>query len=423
MRSKSSIFYIVIMTVIVCMLTMLLYTETADAVLTGEDISIESQSAIVIDANSGTVLYDKDAKKKIYPASTTKVLTAIVAIENSDMDDVLTVSENALTGQENNGTHIGLKLDEQITMKDALYGMMLESANDAAIAIAEGISGSEEEFAKLLNKKVKDLGLTDSNFVTPNGLFDENHYTTAYDMAKITEYAMKNEEFKELFGASKYTLSKTNKRSEALDIYTTHRMTSGKSKYYEYTIGGKTGYLDESKCNLVTAAQKDDTTLIAYVATNSSPYDICDDTQKLFEECFAKYQSTTVKKDKSGNTVNSLIDESSYKIKRSEASSENVAITLPKDIKASEVQFKIVEKDISFPVEKGDVTGYLQATYNDEVVGSSELTATKDMSKFGFIVSIALKVLIFGGIAAVILIIVLRMYFTFKKKNRRKYVR
>lgn len=179
-----------------------------------KDVKIKCKSGIVMDYETGAILYEKNPHKKIYPASTTKVLTAIVAIENSKMTDVLTVSENALKGQEDNGTHVGLKKGEKITMKDALYSMMLESANDSAIAIAEGISGSEENFSKLLNAKVKELDLKDSNFVTPNGLFHNNHYTTAYDMAKIIQYAYKNEEFRKLYSTNKYVMAKTNKRKE-----------------------------------------------------------------------------------------------------------------------------------------------------------------------------------------------------------------
>ena len=125
-------------------------SDSADAL---SSVKVKSKYAVIMDADSGNILYNKGGDETIYPASTSKILTCIVAIENSEMDDIVTVSQNALKGQENNGAHIGLKAGEKLTMKDALYGMMLESANDASIAIAESISGSEEEFAKLLNEK------------------------------------------------------------------------------------------------------------------------------------------------------------------------------------------------------------------------------------------------------------------------------
>ena len=186
-------------------------SDSADAL---SSVKVKSSYAVVMDANSGNILYNKGGDETIYPASTSKILTCIVAIENSEMDDIVTVSQNALKGQENNGAHIGLKAGEKLTMKDALYGMMLESANDASIAIAESISGSEEEFAKLLNEKAKELGLENSHFVTPNGLFDDEHYTTAKDLAIITKYAMENEEFLKIFSAYKYIMSPTNMRSD-----------------------------------------------------------------------------------------------------------------------------------------------------------------------------------------------------------------
>ena len=191
-------------------------SSETDAANELSSVKVKSKYAVIMDADSGNILYNKGGDETIYPASTSKILTCIVAIENSEMDDIVTVSQNALKGQENNGAHIGLKAGEKLTMKDALYGMMLESANDAAIAIAESISGSEEEFAKLLNEKAKELGLENSHFVTPNGLFDDEHYTTAKDLAIITKYAMENEEFLKIFSAYKYIMSPTNMRSDEL---------------------------------------------------------------------------------------------------------------------------------------------------------------------------------------------------------------
>lgn len=157
-----------------------------------KDIRLDCVSAVVIDQESGRVLYDKNGDRILPMASTTKIMTAIVAIENSDLGDVVVVSKRAAAI---GGSTVGLKAEEKITMEELLYGLMLRSGNDSAIAIAEHIGGSVEEFAKLMNDKAMELGAYNTSFVTPHGLDREEHYTTAKDLAKITAYAMKNETF------------------------------------------------------------------------------------------------------------------------------------------------------------------------------------------------------------------------------------
>lgn len=405
--------------IIISMVLSLLNFDFSDASLGSKDVKIKSKAAIVIDFNTGAILYEKNAHKKIYPASTTKILTAIVAIENSDMDDIITVSENALEGQKNNGTHVGLKAGEKLTMKDALYSMMLESANDSAIAIAEAIGGTEKGFAKMLNDKVKDLGLEDTHFVTPNGLFDKEHYTTPYDMAKIIDYAYKNEDFKKLYSTNKYVMSKTNKRSQTLDIYTTHRMSPGKSKYYKYAVAGKTGYVEESKCNLSTVAEKNGMTLIAYVATNSSPYDICDDTNALFEKCFKDYKNTVISKDGRDNSIKTLIEKGDYQIRNSKSTDEEITVTLPQNVSTDEVKLKLKNENKSFPIEKGDQTGVINAYYDGEVVGSTTLTASKDMTALVFYLMLALKFALYAIAILAVLLIIFLIYKKTKKNKKR----
>ena len=423
MKTKNIRLILIALTLIICMCFSFFNADLVNAAMGPKDVKIKCKSGIVMDYETGAILYEKNPHKKIYPASTTKVLTAIVAIENSKMTDVLTVSENALKSQEDNGTHVGLKKGEKITMKDALYSMMLESANDSAIAIAEGISGSEENFSKLLNAKVKELDLKDSNFVTPNGLFHNNHYTTAYDMAKIIQYAYKNEEFRKLYSTNKYVMAKTNKRKELLDIYTTHRMSPGKSKYYKYAVAGKTGFLRESKCNLSTVAKKGDMTLICYVATNNSIYDICDDTEALFENSFKKYKHETLSKDKRNKTIKDIIDNSDYQIRHSKAISDKITVTVPKNADLNKIKFKLDNKKLAFPIEKGDITGHINAIYENEVVGNVTLIAKDDMTSFMFYLSLILKILLYAIIIGLVLLIVLRIYFKSRKKRKSKKIK
>ena len=172
--------------------------------------SILSKSSILIDADSGTVLAEKDANKKMYPASLTKIMTAILAIEMGNLSDVIKVDDD--TPYEIDGSHIALEPGEMLTLKDLLYALMLPSANDAASAIAKHYGGSIEKFVKLMNDKAKELGAVNTNFVNPHGLHNNNHYTTAYDLALITRYAMKNEIFRTIVGTQKYEIQPTNKK-------------------------------------------------------------------------------------------------------------------------------------------------------------------------------------------------------------------
>lgn len=382
-------------------------------------VKVKSKYAVVMDADSGNILYNKGGDETIYPASTSKILTCIVAIENSEMDDIVTVSQSALKGQENNGAHIGLKAGEKLTMKDALYGMMLESANDAAIAIAESISGSEEEFAKLLNEKAEELGLDNSHFVTPNGLFDEEHYTTAKDLAIITKYAMENEKFLKIFSAYKYIMSPTNMRSDKLDIYTSHKMTKYKSMEYDGIIGGKTGYIEESKCNVVTAAERNGIKLICVTAKCDNIIDAYNDSTKLLDSSFENYSKVKISASENQDKFEDMLKSSNYKIKHSSISDEDLSAVIPKDADISKITYKIKEEKASYPIKKGAVTGKLQMLYDGNIVGTANIIADKDLSFWGYTMSVAVKVILAIAILLIITIVVLRIYFTFKRKRKK----
>ncbi|MEE1037952.1 MAG: D-alanyl-D-alanine carboxypeptidase family protein [Eubacterium sp.] len=390
----------------------------AYATLTNDNIELKSKAAIVIDADTGAVLYEKNADQKIYPASTTKILTLIIALENTEMTDKINVSQNAMKGQENNGTHMGLHAGEVVTMDDALYGMMLESANDAAIAIAEHIGGSEEKFAKIMNDKIKELGLKDTHFVTSNGLYDKDHYTTASDMAKIMDYCIENEEFVKVCGGIKHTLKKTNKRDESYDIYTNNKMSIGKSMYYENWVCGKNGYIDESKCTLVTYAKKNGKRLISYVAGHSSPFDICEESEKILNSCFESYRNVSVTEDKHGMTLEKVIKGGDYVARKSQAPSDSITVSLYKTQSEKDIEFKLNSYNLSCPVSQGRVTGHVEALCNGDLVGSADLTAKKDLSRFGQIFSMMFKFILLALAAAAVALAALIFYNKEKKQKR-----
>lgn len=225
-----------------------------------ENIGLEDTTESVAEGaglfrlNEKEAVYKKNIYERLYPASTTKILTALIALEESNLDDVVTVSANA-ANQASDSSVCGLKEGDQISMRDLLYGLMMRSGNDAAIAIAEHISGSSEEFAVLMNATAQSLGATNSHFVTPNGLHDEDHYTTVYDMYLIMNAAVQNETFVEILQTASYTSSYTDAAGNPVtqDWATTNKYLMGTEAVPEgvTVIGGKTGTTGEAKYCLV----------------------------------------------------------------------------------------------------------------------------------------------------------------------------
>ena len=225
-----------------------------------ENIGLEDTTESVAEGaglfrlNEKEAVYKKNIYERLYPASTTKILTALIALEESNLDDVVTVSANA-ANQASDSSVCGLKEGDQISMRDLLYGLMMRSGNDAAIAIAEHISGSSEEFAVLMNAKAQSLGATNSHFVTPNGLHDEYHYTTVYDMYLIMNAAVQNETFVEILQTASYTSNYTDAAGNPVtqDWATTNKYLMGTEAVPEgvTVIGGKTGTTGEAKYCLV----------------------------------------------------------------------------------------------------------------------------------------------------------------------------
>lgn len=266
-------------------------SEVKAAAYWPDNVSVESGAAIVVEMETGTVLYEKNAKETFYPASITKIMTALLALENCSLDEKVTFSETAVYENEGDTSHIAREVNEEMTMESCLYGMMLESANECAWAIGEHVGGGNmDTFVKMMNDKAKELGCTDTHFVNPNGLPDTEHYVTARDMAKIARAAYQIPKFQEICGTRAYTIPKDNKK-EAYNCNNTHGMISnhrGSAHLYEYAVGGKTGYTDEAGNTLVTYAKKNGMTLLCVILNSSNPAHY-DDTERLFEYCFQNF--------------------------------------------------------------------------------------------------------------------------------------
>ena len=260
------------------------YDSTAPQLLTASNLY--AQSAILVNGTTGSVIFEKNANLEMYPASTTKILTALLVLENCDLSTQVTISHRAIQTEP---TWIPAMMGEVYTIEQLLYALMLQSANDAALALAEAVSGSAENFAALMNERAREIGCTNTNFTTPNGLPDSNHYTTASDMAKIACEAMKNETFRRMIATQTYVLPPTNKRSESVTLTNKNKFLagSGDSTFsYTYGTGIKTGYTNAAQSTFVGAAEKDGRLLISVVFGTTSDGKWLD-TQKLMDYGFS----------------------------------------------------------------------------------------------------------------------------------------
>ena len=244
-----------------------------------EEPQINARAAIIYDRTTKEIIWGKNELQKRPMASTTKIMTAIVVLENSNLSDVVTVSKKAAgTG----GSRLKISTGDKITINDLLYGLMLRSGNDAAVALAQHVGGSVEGFATLMNKKAKELGLSDTNFVTPHGLDNENHYTTAYELALLTDYALDNKTFSKIVNTKSTTIS-INGNSR--NIYNTNELLG----YMSGVNGVKTGFTNGAGRCLVTSCTRDNNQIITVVLGCDTKKQRTSDSTKLIEYAFKNY--------------------------------------------------------------------------------------------------------------------------------------
>lgn len=267
---------------------------------------IVAEGAIVIDAKTGQILYEKNAYETYYPASITKVLTILVALENcDDFSETVTFSQNAIWDIDRDSSHIALDVGEEISVEDCLYAISVRSANEASYGLAEHIGDSLTGFTDIMNKKASDLGCVNSHFVNANGLHDPDHYTCAYDMALITKDALRYKMFRELTSGKSYIIPPTNKNEESRELYSKNKILKSASEYYyEFAEGGKTGYTTDSLNTLVTYAKKDDLELICVILRCNKAYNAYTDTRALFKYCYNNYKISYPLSDFTFDTLN-----------------------------------------------------------------------------------------------------------------------
>jgi len=335
-------------------------------------LGVSAHSAVLIEPTTGRILYEKNAHERMSMASTTKIMTAICAIESGMLDSKIEVDPSAV-GVE--GSSIYLKHGEHLTLRELVYGLMLSSGNDAAVAIACAVSGGVEEFAHLMNETAQKIGVRNTSFMNPNGLDEENHYTTAYDLAVITAYGLKNQEFKEIVSTYEKTIS-----HEGYNYLRKLQNHNKLLRMYEGCIGVKTGFTKKSGRCLVSAAERNGVTLVA--VTLKAPDD-WNDHMTMLDYGFSKASSETVlKKDEYLKTLTV-----SGGVKKTvKAICEDDVNIIKTDGEINKVTFKYEIKDtidapVSYREKLGVVSIYLDGCHITDADVVSENAVPKDNKK------------------------------------------
>ncbi len=330
---------------------------------------VTAKSAIVIEAATGKVLYEKNANDRRYPASTTKVMTLITALEEGNVNDVVTASNTAATTE---GSSLWLSAGEQLPMLDMMYGMMLVSGNDATVAIAEHISGSVAEFGKLMTQKAHALGALNTHFVNSSGLPDVNHYTTAADMAKITAYGYKLPLFAQIVATKERTMPWQGQQHDR-DLFNENRMLW----LYDGANGVKTGYTDDAGRCLVSSATRNGVQLITVVFDSEKMWD---DSIAMLDYGFTQvHEQTLVKQGDILKTVKVLDGKSSDVVPL--YAQNSISIPMTEDNQGDFTTVIDVPDQVHAPLAQGQTVGRVKVLYQNKEVGSSDLIAQSAVEK------------------------------------------
>jgi len=398
-----------------------------------------SEAAILIDASNGNVLFGQNIHQRMYPASTTKTMTAILAIEFGNLADMAVVNQTALDGMSPQAARLGLLEDEEMSLLNLVQAIMLVSGNDAANVIAEHIAGDIESFVELMNQRAIELGAFNTNFANPTGLHDDNHYSTAYDMAIISRHAMSIPEFRSIVVNAHLFLDETNLHPEQRYIVNTNSMISRMvtpNYYFAPTIGIKTGRTSQAGICLAAAAGRGrpfELITVTFNAPMDSPrnYSFID-TRALFEYGYSNFRRQTVTR------FDQILDEVPLRYARGAShltlvASEPLIVLLPLGVTANALERRAILPDyLHAPVERGQIIGEMEFLFDGNVVGRVNLLASRDVQRHLFwfvllafdfvwsflIVRIIIYILI-AGIALYLILLFLGIRNAVKKSKRR----
>lgn len=353
--------------------------------------TINYRRYVIFDRLSGRCIYGKDENKQTAMASTTKIMSIIIVVENCNLSDTVTITAKAAgTG----GSKLGLHTDDKITVMDLLYGLMLRSGNDAAVALAIHTAGSVEKFADLMNQKAEELGLTNTHFVTPHGLDNPNHYTTAYELAKITDYALKNETIAKIVKTKTATI---NINGSPMQINNTNELLGNVDGVY----GVKTGFTNNAGRCLVTSVKRGDMDLIIVVLGADTRKDRAKDSMKLIEYAYKRFYTVNVEEMinkefemwKQINQNRIYVDKAanSLELKLDEIPIKKLATDCEPIIEINAVNF------LEAPVLENERIGTITVKIGDELIEEIEIKAAKEVKKRGIFDYLSIMAKIYAG--------------------------
>lgn len=382
--------------------TIILFTNYYS--LANNTIELNASSALLIDNRTNKILYNKDANKRLFPASTTKIVTAIIVLENHSLNEEVTASYDAVMTIPSGYSTANIQIGEVLTVEQLLELLLVHSANDSANLLAEYAGGSIDSFVSMMNTKVNELGLTDTHFTNPYGLQEDNHYTTSHDLAVIMQYCLKNETFRKISGQASCAIPATNKSEPRKYSSTNELLIAGNRNYYSYLIAGKTGYTSKAGGCLVSVAYNNNLELISVILNSNDRFG---DTKKLFNYGYSNFSLKNIVNEDdiitSTNVKNAKKNSQNLDLKVT----ENVPVLVNNNDNLESISPQIeINSNIEAPIEEGQNLGKVSYTVNG-VTYSTNLVASQNIEKsevltylfygFGIIILILLTYRIFAS--------------------------
>lgn len=338
---------------------------------------VSANSAILMEADTGAILYAKNIHVKEAPASTTKILTGLIAAEKSGMDETVVITRASVDDTPRDSSHIAMDAGEEITMEQALNGMLIASANEVAFAIAEHISGTWQEFTELMNERARELGCVDSHFANPNGLPDADHYASAYDMALIARAYFANELLSKISSTTMLHIPPSDTQPDDIIESCKNQLLKGKPYAYDGLVGSKTGYTDSARSCLVSSAERGGMRLICVVMKDESPLQF-EDTVSLFNYGFSNFDKVNV----SNAETKYNIDNAGFFYSDNEVfGSSTPMLSLNREdciILPKTAAFEDTVSTISYDTASSDQAALITYTYHDVYIGSVSVDLTTD---------------------------------------------
>lgn len=343
---------------------------------------IGAEAAILMEVNTGTILYAKNIHEKLYPASTTKIMTCLLAMEEGNLDDQVSFSYDAVFSVPRDGSNIGMDVGQSITLEQCLYGIMVGSANECANAAAEYVSGDIASFVDFMNVRAKELGCLNTHFMNTNGLYDDNHYTTAYDLAMISRPFFQNEMLCKIGNTTRYHFQPTATQPDEFYIKNKHKLITGEYPY-EGILGGKTGYTSEARETLVTCAEQNGMKLVCVILKEESPYQFTD-TETLFNYGFSNFHISNIAEYETKYTIN---NDNFFQIGNDIFGSSKPLLSLDQNssvILPNNIEFDSLTSEISYDEVDSSLNQIATVTYfyHDVNVGNSKILLSNENSSY-----------------------------------------